>query len=1272
MLPLPLVEAAQADAGGSLLERLINGADAIVIGTAVEQSSYWNDERTRIYTSVILSVEETLKGTTSEDRVAVILPGGKVDEIGEWVSHIPRFGDGERALVFLKELSWAEVPDVGDSAQQLPEKQFQILCNSEAKLSIVEDRVGELPLNTFKEQVNRAINGQALSDEELDVPVSVITSPYSYSGYSWPHPPPPVVKYRINENTSDCIGEGAAVQAAAAIWNAAGALFSFSYAGTTTAVAPTNNGVNEIVWRNLGNIVGMALTTTWVNTITNDIVECDVEFNDYYTFSTAAVPPSDRYDVQTIGLHEFGHWLMLDDLSNPGDSAKVMYKYGSPGEVKRTLHADDIAGIRYIYGVAQAPPNAPSNPSPANHAAGVSISADLSWIGGDPDAGDTVTYDVYFGTISTPPLVSGSQGGTSYDPGTLADNTKYYWRIIATDNHGASTTGPLWDFTTGSVPNNPPNVPSNPSPANHAAGVDTNADLAWIGGDPDGGDTVSYDVYFGTGSTPPLVSDNQAGIGYDPGTLADNTKYYWQIVATDNHGASTTGPLWDFTTQVVGNNPPSMPSSPSPANHATGVSVTADLGWIGGDPDAGDTVTYDVYFGASATPPLVSNDQSATTHDPGTLANDTKYYWQIVATDNHGASTTGPLWDFSTITIGGPDITVSPASFEVTLPPDTIQDYTLTIGNSGGATLTYSIIDKETTGGIGVAGSEDVFSVEPATMVLEVPLESRPVQPQNTGLAATGWQIIMSDGFEGMFPGVWDVHSIAGYTDAYWGKDSYNAHSGSYSAFCAKSGSAGVSPPADYPANMDAWMIYGPFSLEDAIDAELNFYYWLDTEYDYDYLWWGASVDGEEFYGYLDTGYNGGWVSGSFDLSRVPTLWNLAGETQVWIAFLFESDEVVSYSGAFIDDVVLRKYVGAANNPPNMPSNPSPANHAAGVSINADLRWTGGDPDAGDTVTYDVYFGTSSNPPVVSNDQLGTTYDPGTLADSAKYYWKIIATDNHGASTTGPVWDFTTGSASNNPPNTPSSPSPANHATGVSINADLRWTGGDPDAGDTVAYDVYFGTSTTPPLVSDDQSGTTCDLGTLAYNTKYYWKIVATDNNGAFTSGGVWDFTTGGVAGDCPWLDENPKSSSVPAGGSNDITVTINTAGLTVGNTYTAEIVIANNDPDENPKVVPVTLRVRVPGATVAWSCPLGSQTLIAPNPGKGRPYLSAPADCAGITMSAGAALWGIYYLVETGPSAGTWKWYIPGFASSTLTQLEPNGYYWVVVSAPCTLRIPQ
>ena len=100
--------------------------------------------------------------------------------------------------------------------------------------------------------------------------------------------------------------------------------------------------------------------------------------------------------------------------------------------------------------------------------------------------------------------------------------------------------------------NRVPNTPSNPSPLNNAIDQDVDADLSWSGGDPDG-DSVMYDVYFETGDTTPdvLVSNDQPGTIYDPGTLSYSTQYYWQIVATDEHGDITTGLVWDFTTQAM-------------------------------------------------------------------------------------------------------------------------------------------------------------------------------------------------------------------------------------------------------------------------------------------------------------------------------------------------------------------------------------------------------------------------------------------------------------------------------------------------------------------------------------------------------------------------------------------------------------------------------------------------------------------------------------------------------------------------------------------------
>jgi hypothetical protein len=186
------------------------------------------------------------------------------------------------------------------------------------------------------------------------------------------------------------------------------------------------------------------------------------------------------------------------------------------------------------------------------------------------------------------------------------------------------------------------------------------------------------------------------------------------------------------------------------------------------------------------------------------------------------------------------------------------------------------------------------------------------------------WLDVKAEGFEGAWPNQWNCHRATGAADAYWGdEDSGHVHTGSWSGYCADDGTAGVEPPGPYPANMDAWMVYGPFSLQDAKDAELNFYHWTKTENSYDKFSVYASVDGTHYYGHYWTGDWSSWNYYSFDLTDVYTLGNLCGERQVWIAFYFGSDSSNQYEGTYIDDIVLRKgikrytiavYLAADNN----------------------------------------------------------------------------------------------------------------------------------------------------------------------------------------------------------------------------------------------------------------------------------------------------------------------------------------------------------------------
>jgi len=109
------------------------------------------------------------------------------------------------------------------------------------------------------------------------------------------------------------------------------------------------------------------------------------------------------------------------------------------------------------WGTSTDPPNPPSNPYPVSGSTGKDLNVDLSWSCSDPN-GDSLTYDVYFGTITPPPLVASSIGSSSYDPGELNYETTYYWKIVARDSHGVETEGPVWNFKTKDAPPGPPHI----------------------------------------------------------------------------------------------------------------------------------------------------------------------------------------------------------------------------------------------------------------------------------------------------------------------------------------------------------------------------------------------------------------------------------------------------------------------------------------------------------------------------------------------------------------------------------------------------------------------------------------------------------------------------------------------------------------------------------------------------------------------------------------------------------------------------------------------
>lgn len=328
-------------------------AEYIVKGEVTSIRCDLDNETGLIYTDVEIYPFEFIKGDIS-DIITVRVLGGQVGSLVLAVTHEPRFRVGEQVVVFLSPHPSEECPLQG---------YLGVVGGLKGKLTLFNGRVLEMDLDEHDllARIQAALNGEEIGPDPYFTPLSYapkdVTSSevaplsYSYTEWRWPSSYPRI-SYYINTNATPRTAVLKAIKAAANAWNKAGARFELVYGGATTRYSGYNDSINVVEFRrSFGNTGWPARTLIWAINRGSyyDIVECDMQINAYYQWAIGSM--NNRFDLQNVVTHEFGHFVSLNDLYRRREKNMTMYGYVAFGETKkRSLAGPDKLGVRQIYG----------------------------------------------------------------------------------------------------------------------------------------------------------------------------------------------------------------------------------------------------------------------------------------------------------------------------------------------------------------------------------------------------------------------------------------------------------------------------------------------------------------------------------------------------------------------------------------------------------------------------------------------------------------------------------------------------------------------------------------------------------------------------------------------------------------------------------------------------------------------------------------------------------------------------------------------------------
>lgn len=364
------------DTAGHTLVTLSEETELIVRGQVVRAESRWADDVRIIVTDVEIAPLYFLRGETT-DLLHLTVEGGVLadENVGMVSSNGVTFAAGEHVLLFLRASLDAASADAQAGTR------YVLPADAEGKYVVAGDAIFHGLLKQpqelaefYADLLNAAGDSVTLpadwrTMEEAAAPVLPAgASDFVFNNVRWPGDSP-IVNFYVNNNSSQTgASDGSAedflnaITSAAAIWNnVESAAFTFHYAGETDDVEVGFNGTNSVAFDpNVGDSL-LGATRYWYSSQTGTILEVDVAFNDSVDFDATGTLREHEFDLASVALHEFGHWL---SLAHATDEGSVMHEALAPGERRLTLGQSDIDGISAIYPCSDLPCTATVEASP--------------------------------------------------------------------------------------------------------------------------------------------------------------------------------------------------------------------------------------------------------------------------------------------------------------------------------------------------------------------------------------------------------------------------------------------------------------------------------------------------------------------------------------------------------------------------------------------------------------------------------------------------------------------------------------------------------------------------------------------------------------------------------------------------------------------------------------------------------------------------------------------------------------------------------------------